>query len=117
MWMAQFGSEPTSICSSSKDRSERTVSPSLTKILMDKYAPRSRSPDLHSLTPPPARLRFTNPAYKLAPSREAPLSHRASLKVPTAYSHRLSALRTRIHQKSVGGYLITNPVDQFYLTG
>ncbi len=45
------------------------------------------------------------------------MSARSLRKIPATYQYRLNTLRTRIHQKSLGGYLVNNPIDQFYLTG
>ncbi len=40
-----------------------------------------------------------------------------SQRPPQAIAARLDALRTRIQTKSVGGYLVVNRTDQYYLTG
>lgn len=36
---------------------------------------------------------------------------------PVHLDHRLRAIRTRIQRKALDGYLVTSPLDQFYLTG
>ncbi len=45
------------------------------------------------------------------------MSQRRCLTPPPVIGQRLEACRARIRKKSVCGYLVTNRVDQFYLTG
>lgn len=45
------------------------------------------------------------------------MSKRRLLEPPPAIARRLQACRLKIQEKRVSGYLITNRVDQFYLTG
>ena len=45
------------------------------------------------------------------------MSKRSSLQPPPVIARRLQACPAKIQEKSASGYLITNRVDQFYLTG